>query len=380
MATSYVEVEFESDEQTLADNAIDRLRARYDDYEPNDGDLEVVLIEAIAPMAANAARVAGLVPSAVFRQILLSLHGLAYGEGAPATTTVTFQLVDGNPHKIDAGSEVLIDGWVFRVNDTVTNAAGVPTIPAVAVTADQDGEAGNGLVGDVTEPLTALAAVTGFTVDTPTDGGEDPEDDLDFQNKGARELRLQAKTLVTTEDYELMALSVAGVGRAVAISNAATRTIDVYITDIGGDATPLTVKDALAALYEQFRLSTWAVNIYDATYTSVAVAYTVKAYPGFDHADLIARIDDVLTDVLSPGSWGRPKNFGDPGSALGWTVDTVVRRLKLVDLIGDVDGVDYVVDLTITGAAGGPRAANGDWPLPGTLPLPTPGVFTGAVT
>src|SRR4051812_40654520 len=45
---NFVTVPITTDSQTLADDAVDRLRVTWDGWEPNDGDLEVVQIEALA--------------------------------------------------------------------------------------------------------------------------------------------------------------------------------------------------------------------------------------------------------------------------------------------------------------------------------------------
>jgi hypothetical protein len=48
-----------------------------------------------------------------------------------------------------------------------------------------------------------------------------------------------------------------------------------------------------------------------------------------------------------------------------------VRKNKLIDLIGNVPGVDYVLDVTISGTLGTSQP-NGDWQMPGPVALPNP--------
>lgn len=104
-----------------------------------------------------------------------------------------------------------------------------------------------------------------------------------------------------------------------------------------------------------------------------------KAYaaPTFVPADLVARINAKLADELSPIVWGLPKPRGDTSTR--WVNQPVVRKNKLIDLIGDVDGVDYVQSLSITGSAG-VADSNGDLTLAGAIPLTLPGTFTGSAT
>lgn len=376
MADSFIEVEFTSDAQTLADDAVTRLRGQWDGWEPNDADLEVVQIEAIAPMAQNAVETAAKVPPAAFRTILSRLHGVTYEAGTPATTTVTIIFADTDPHTVTAGYEVQIDGVAFA---TDTDATGTGSVAGVPVTARVLGTTGNDLPGDVVAPGGGLAFVSDITVDAATTGGTDPEDDQAYQDRGSRELELQAKTLVTTRDYELMGIDQPGVGRVVAVSDTATRTMRVYATDENGEALAAPVKASLADAYAPLRLSNWVLEVDDPTYTTISITYTVKAYPGFDPADLEARIDAQLASALDPAVWGRPRGFADSAPTAAWVVDTKVRKNKLIDLIGDVDGVNYVAALTITGSTGS-ADVDGNWNLTGTVALPLPGTFTGTVT
>jgi uncharacterized phage protein gp47/JayE len=243
------------------------------------------------------------------------------------------------------------------------------------VTASVIGEVANDLAGDLVAPITALAFVADVTLDAPTGGGTERETDDDYQDRGSRELELGAKTLVTGRDYEIWALSRPGIGRAVATADVPARTIEVTVVDPAGDVVATADKTALAADYEANRLSNWIVTIADATYTPVSITYAVRPYPGFDTTDLVARIDAALQAYLSADGFGRQKTTGETTAATRtWLPDNVVRRNKLIDLIGDVDGVDYVDSLTITGAGG-----DGNRTLPGTVALPTPGTMTGSV-
>jgi hypothetical protein len=55
MAEFFIEVPIETDADALADNAIDVLQAQWTDWEPNEGDPEVIQIEALSQMAADVA-------------------------------------------------------------------------------------------------------------------------------------------------------------------------------------------------------------------------------------------------------------------------------------------------------------------------------------
>lgn len=374
----FVSVPITTDSQTLADDAVEALRAAWEGWEPNDGDLEVVQIEALAPMAQNAAETASVMFPAAFRAFGTDLVGIAYEFGAPASGTVTFTLTDTDGHTIPAGTEIDIDGFAFRTTADVIVASPLDTAAAVPVTATESGAEQNNLIGSVVTMISALAFVESVAVDTATSGGADSEDDVDYQNRLARELQLRAKTLVTTRDFEVEAMSYPGVGRAVAIADSA-RHVTVILTDSAGEPVATPAKDALVDIFASYRQVNTVVTVVDATYTTVNVAWAVVSYPGFDLVDLEDRINATLTDLLSPSNWGRPKNFGDPGTPDSWYNEPVVRRLKLVDVVGDVEGVNYVTTMTITGSAG-TVDGNGDLTMPGSVALPRPGTIGGTVS
>jgi hypothetical protein len=375
MADSFIDVPFTTDAATLRENAKQRLRDQWEDWKGNDGDLEVVQIEAIAPMAQNATETAAQVPPAVFSSIL-QLHGVAPIPGTPATTTVTFVFTDAGEYTVPAGFEVQIDGVAFTTDDDATGTSSVAGVP---VTAAVVGEIGSDLPGDVVAPGGGLSFLSDITVDAPTANGTDPESEDDHRNRGSRALELQGKTLVTARDYELEARDTPGVGRAAAVSDPATRTMVVYAADDSGATLSTDKKNEVLDKYAPLRLSNWTVSIGDPTHTPVHVAYAVTTEPGFDLAEVRGRIDERLAEALDPSVFGRPRGFGDSGPARGWVIDTKVRRNKLIAELGELPGVDRVDDLTVTGDAGS-TDGTGNWTLPGTAPLPQPGTFTGTVS
>ena len=371
----YIEIEQESDENELAQLGYDRLADTWEDWEPNEGDLETVMIQVISMMAAEAAEVAASVPMAVFTAILEDLHAIFRRDGSPAVTTVTFTLGDDDPHVIPAGYEMAIDGWAFTC-DVTTSTAGTE-VPNVAVTCSTSGSEANGLLGDLVEPLTALTFVETITVDQPTTGGTDLELEDDFADRGVMEMQLQGKTLVTTRDYEIMALSVTSVSRVVALADPATRAIRVIASTVDGSALPDAEKDKVLALLEEYRLTTWTVEMDDPAVVTINVTFSLVRYQNTLADDVQLRAEETVKDFLDPQAWGMPLT-GDPGTGTPWEKEPLVRKNKLIDVIGSVQGVDYVVDVTITGSAGAAQP-NGDWLMPGELPLPHPGDIEGTV-
>lgn len=370
----FIDVPIETDAQTLADDAVDRLAEKWPGWEPNDGDLEVVQIETLAPMAEDVAVSAAQVPRAIFREYGTQLIGRPYDDGSPATTTVAFTFLNSTGYTIPEGFEIDIDGYAFRVDSETVVPVGATSVSSVPVTAAESTEDANGLVGTNVSPVSSLIDIESITVNTPTANGTNPEDDLDYQNGLTNDLKLQAKTLVTVGDFELWALSKPGIGRVVAV-HAGDRAVNVVVTDDEGEPVTAGVTTDLLADFEQYKLVNTVLTVNDPTYTTINVTYTVKARSGVNQADLQSRIDAMLTDLLSPQNWGSPKGVTFLNT---WDLEPVVRANLLIDRIGDVDGVDYVTSVSITGSAG--AASGSNWTMAGTYPLPRPGVMTGTIT
>jgi hypothetical protein len=374
VAEHFIDVGIEADEAALADLAVERLQLTWPDWEPNEGDLEVVQIEALAQMASDAASVAAVVPAQAFEAIMVDLYGLAPRTGSAASGDVTFTLLDTAAHTIPAGTEIDIDGWAFTTDiDVNTAALSAPGIPVTCAVID---EATNALPGDEVTMITALAFVGSVHLDAPTTGAVELESDDDFLDRGTRTLELQAITLVTERDYELMALSLAGVERVIAQANLATRTIVVTASAANGDVLSGTIKTALAALFDEYRQTTWVVTLGDATKTTIGVTYSIHVLPGYEPTSVLAEATGLVAAFLDPQRWNVSKYERAPATT--WNIEPRVRKNKLIDVIGDTHGVDYVNDVTITGSAGSLQA-NGDWLMPGTVPLPVAGTIAGSV-
>lgn len=369
----FIRIPIEVDQGALEDRAVTVLKAKWPDYVPNDGDQEVVMIEALAPLAVNAAEVAARVPVAIFRKFGTDLYGVAYAPGTAATSTATFTLADAVGHTILAGFEFDVDGWAFKT-DVDLVVAPAATTGSVGITASEVGTDANDLPGDNVIPVTASTIVVGIALDAPTSGGLDPDDDQTVLPRIRRELQLQRKTLVTLRDFELMALDTGAIARARA-DFVAARDVKVTVAKADGSAASGGDKTALQDLYDVYQAANMTSVIANPDYDDVAVQTTVKALPGQDAVALHARVVEILQSALSPAVWGTPTGAGE-AALQAWTGDNIVRHNKLIDIVGDDPGVDYVVSLTITGQAG-----SGDYTLLGTgVVLPLPGTMTVTVT
>lgn len=366
----YVELPVETDAATIADNAITALQSAWPAWVPVDSHLEVVLIEAVAVMAQNAAEVAARMPSAALRAYGTQVLGVPYGAGTAAVTTVTFALADLLPHTIPDGTQIIIDGFAFETVGDVSTP-GAATIVGVPVQSTIVGVAQNGLTGASTSGITTPPWVTGITVLATTAGGTDPQSDSDYQEALARQLQLQAITLITLRDYELWCLNQAGVGRALAQTTGA-RVVQVGLTDVNGAALSSGLKATVLASMTGITEVNLTLSLNDPTTTTVNIVATVKAYPGYLAADINTRVVAALDAFLSPANWGAPD--ASSGSAPDtWLLQQTVFLNKIIDVIGSVTGVNYVVSATINGSAS-------DLTLTGLMPLTAAGTMTITVT
>jgi len=374
-AADYVTVPFDADEAALADGAIENLQSTWDGWEPDDADIEVVLIETLAPFAAVAIANASQIPPAALIAIGTKLYGIPYQQGAPAQTTVTLTFLDdAGGYFVAAGSEFDLGAFAFSTVADVTSVAGDAQVTGVQVVAGDVGAAFNGLTGSDWASVTLPVWVTDLTVEAPTSDGADPQDATDYLNMVSRELQLRGRMVVTLPDYELTAIDTVGIGRAYAETTAAGD-VTVYLADPAGEPVPADVKAALAAVFAQARMTNTTVALSDFNYTQIDIDYAVIALPNFDLAQLIVSINSALEGALSPSGYGAV-TFGQPGSgSTSLQADNTIRITKLIALIGTVPGVAYVVNDSIQ-----INGANADFPMPGPVALPRPGAFNGTAS
>lgn len=368
MAGYFIQVPITVDPAALADAAVAALEAKWVGWEPNEGDVEVVMIETLAPMASAAAETAARVPGSIFRGYGQTLLGIPYEAGLPARTTATFGAADLDGHTIPLGTEVDVDGYAFKTTVSAVIPGGADTVAGVSVEAMVIGTEANELAGVDVAPISALEFLSSVSIDAPTAGGVDPDDDEAYQDRLVIRLQLQAETLVTPRDYELMGMADASVGRILALHDG-ERTVAVYATDPSGNALAAPVKARLQAKYAGYRLVNTVVTMNDPTYTTVVVAWTAKGYAGYDLTDLQNRVNAALVAVLNPLAHGIQKTVAEAVNSQ-WFNDKTIRKFKVIDLIGDVEGINYVTAVTLSGA-GATVEANGDLTMPGTVALPS---------
>lgn len=204
MASNFIELDVTTNAQDLLDTATDELEA--DGWTPNDGDPEVVILEKIAAAVANAAAYLAVMPPTWARKYGTDLVGIPFKDGAPAETTATWLLTDTAGHTIPAGRAVQIGDFFFATTVDVVVAPASNTATGVVLRALDDGAAANGLTGTASL-VNSIAWVSTITLEAPTAGGADEEDDDAYRNRLRTELTLIGPRPITAQDFADFALN-----------------------------------------------------------------------------------------------------------------------------------------------------------------------------
>lgn len=209
--------------QEVFEAALAVVKQRMPDFAPNEANMEVVLLEALAVEVSELVFAANRLPGAIV-EVLLRLYGISRDFGAPAAVNLRFTVADTIGHEIPTGTYVrltLADGNVldFRTDASLLIPAGSNTGQVYAV-ADTSTAAPNGLpAGTPVELLTSLAYVDSVVLaDVPT-GGRDEESAESMLERGQALLQRLVSTLVTPQHFVAAAALTPGVVRAAAADN-----------------------------------------------------------------------------------------------------------------------------------------------------------------
>lgn len=467
--SDFVTIEIDADPTSMVDTGIDRLSdqlaaAGFEGWLPNNANLEIIALNAVAQMAADTANVAATAVPAIFRTYGTKLLGVDYGQGASATVVTTWALADTVGHTIPGGIAVTIADLVFYVESDVIVLPGASTATVLLVAADA-GTLYNGLASPIV-PVDQIDWVTSIVATGSSSGGADAEDDDAYQNRLTTELALQAPRPITASDFAAMAMAVPStivpsgvvVGRATAIdgydpsahtftgnttnanatvasvssftgvtvgsmlsgtgiqagttvlsintgastlvmSKTATatgtgvsitatgsygnsRTVTTFVTDPTGVALSSPTMTAIANWLASYREVNFLSYVVAPTYTTVYVTFKVKVLPGYDSAATVAAAQSAVLAYLNPQTWGgaSASNGGNQwlNSAQGFNV---VRYNKLLGIIEQVPGVDYVPSGSTGLAIGTAPSPSGtaDLTLSGPAPLPQSDTTTPTV-
>lgn len=368
--TPYLDLSlFDKDPQDIYDAAVLELATNLPAWVPREGNIEVLILEALSLEVAESIFAINRLPSGIM-EVLLRLFGITRDSGAAPVASLEFTMVDDTGYTIPAGTQarLALPGGLSPVIFTTSMdlvIAPLSTTGTVDAVGDRFTDDANGTAAATAlDLLDSVVAVDSVVFDSMTTNGRDPESTQDYFSRAVTRFSRLTDTLVLPTDFSAYALEQPGVERAQAFDNwdgsggspgddPGHITVAVY-----GDGAVLTggEKTALEAAMEEICEANLDVHIIDPTITTQAVTATLKAKTGYVLADVQTAVEDALTAYLDPMTWP-------------WS-DTI-RFYELISVMDQVAGVDYVVSLTVPAA---------DVPLSGIATLADAGVLTITVT
>lgn len=363
--TPYLDLRlFDKDPQEIFDAAVLELQTNLPSWVPREGNVEVLLLEALGLEVSESIFAINRLPAGVV-EILLQLFGITRDNGAAPIAVLEFTMVDTAGYTIPTGTSarLALPGGLTPIIFTTTMDLVIPAASSsgtVNATGDRFTDDANGTAAATPlELLDSIIAVDSVTFDSMNTNGRDPESTQDYFSRAVTRFARLTDTLVLPADFSNYALENPAIYRATALDNwdgsggapgddPGHITVAVYgnnATVSGGE------KTALEADMEIRCEANLDVHIIDPTITPIDVTVQAKALSGYVLADVQTAIENALNEYLDPMNWP-------------WS-DTV-RRFELVSLIDQVAGVDYVDTLT-TPAADVPLSGHATLVEPGTI-------------
>jgi hypothetical protein len=194
----YIDVPIDTDPQDVSQDAYTFLQSVIPGWDPNVGNLDVWIIQALATAAAESRDVASRVPTSIFRWFGAYLVGIQPVDATSAAVSVTVTVRDNLGYTIPANTVfgIDIDGTeqaAFQnINNVVINAGSTTaTFDIVAVTPGA-ASSGLGTLGEAAKLITPLDYVTTAILQGTTSGGVDAEEDGVYLNRLQAQLTLLA--------------------------------------------------------------------------------------------------------------------------------------------------------------------------------------------
>lgn len=350
----YVVLPLITDPDDLAQVAFDYLTANIPGWAPSPADPMSRLIEADAQMIAEETDVAANVPPAIFRY-LGQLHNILPQDAVLASVSSTWTMIDTQGYTVPAGAVAQIaasgnQAYAFATTADIIIPGGQAQATGVVLVAVEPGAAANNL-GPAVQLVDAYAFVGTIALNGTTGGGVDAEEDDAYLSRLSATLRLITPTPILPDEFAALYRTVPAVFRAVAIDlyNPVDRTsnnprmVTVAGIDTNGNAVSPATKAAGLALLQSLREVNFIVNVIDATYTQIDVAFTAQTYPGYDPMVASAAAVAAVQRYLNPAAWGLPPS----GETPLWLATPKVRVNKVIQAIEDTPGIAWAEPVLI---------------------------------
>jgi Baseplate J-like protein len=382
----YIIEPLDTDVETLFQDFVDYIRNYYPDWNPSEGQLDVLIARFFSIQTAFTADMASRVLRAIFRYFGSTMANIPPLPGSFASATVAFTVSDGEAHTLPEDTLVGLtdsdgDIQMFALVDDLNFAAGDVTESGVCQ-AVEIGAAGNDLTGTV-QMIELVDWIDSAVVSGVSSGGSDPEVDEIFLARLSDNLQIPRRPALPN-DFALVAQNVPGVWRSCVIDNydlgppvnaAAAQCIAISSVDEQGQPLSAAVRADLLAYLNSLVRQNFKIGFQDPTYNTVQITYNVTAIEFTEPAAVKTAIDDAIAQNLSPANFAQyPEQAANNRS---WRNVKVIRYLDLTTIVENVPGVDHINNLTF-GLNGGAQDKN-DKNLNGLFPLTNPSAPAGAV-
>jgi hypothetical protein len=154
------------------------------------------------------------------------------------------------------------------------------------------------------------------------------------------------------------------------------------VTDVAGNALSAASMDALLAWLETFRPQNWLNNLVAPSSSTIYVTTQIHVLPGYNAGAVAGNVQSALLAYLNPAAWGNPQTSSTGSNA--WLNSgqgfNLVRLNKLIGVVENVPGVDYIPPGRITLGLSASPSGTADLTLSGPFPLPSSTSGTIAVS
>lgn len=221
MSMGYIGVPTTTDPDVLTTAAETYLMENIPGWVPNDNNLEIWLIVALAQMLATSRDVASIVPDMIFEYYGTTIANLPPITASPSQVQATITVQDAAGYDIPAGTQFGFQATgstlvVFQTLNDTTILPGYETATNVILMAVVAGSASNDLTGAMTI-IDPLVFITSCEATTTSEGGVDAEVASTYLSRLTADLQLLAPRPILPNDFAVLATSIAGVYRALGI-------------------------------------------------------------------------------------------------------------------------------------------------------------------
>lgn len=351
----------------LADAAVSYAKTLMPQWTPRQGNTEMVLIQALALMLGPETLAVNIMPYRMLEQLMM-LYGVHRSPGLPAKGRMKILVTPSSPIQIiPAGTRFRMPVGASGLSVDVLTDDELQIITSdtlegsVSVTAAREGSDTNGTpAGTVATIVDNLPFIEMAELDQPLEDGADVEGDSRYYGRATAVLGRLTSTLVLPEHFSFAALGRADVGRAITFNLYDPNTpgtpqaghVTVAVADLDGLPLPAPDMENIRQDLSAKALASLTIHVIPPTVTTVDVAVTVRAVPGYTVAEVSASVAAALENWLDPANWR-------------W--ESTVTKFGIVGVASQAAGV-----LEVT-------AAPDDIALPGKAPLAQAGTITVTV-